>query len=73
MRSARSAVMLSGLAVNSKRLANSAANRPEKLMSTISTLGRFSRYDYYHHGYWSDASPAESDNRAYALHNGASG
>jgi non-specific protein-tyrosine kinase len=38
-----------------------------------SPLGRFSRYDYYHHGYWSDASPAESENRTYALHNGASG
>jgi non-specific protein-tyrosine kinase len=33
-------------------------------------LSRFSRYDYYHHGYWSDASMAESDNRAHALQNG---
>src|SRR5881392_3961897 len=40
MRSARSAVMLSGLTVNSMRLENRAANRPEKLTSTISTLGR---------------------------------
>src|SRR5262249_8731883 len=43
MRSARSAVMLSGLTVNSIRLENSAANRPEKLMSTISTPGRPTR------------------------------
>src|SRR5215475_13017736 len=40
MRSARSAVMLSGLTVNSMRLENRAANKPEKLMSTISTSGR---------------------------------
>jgi Mrp family chromosome partitioning ATPase len=38
-----------------------------------SPLARFSRYDYYHHGYWSDTSLADSDNRAYALNNGASG
>jgi len=36
-------------------------------------LAHFSRYDYYHHGYWSDASRVESDERAYALHNGVSG
>src|SRR6185437_11186512 len=43
MRSARSAVMLRGLTVNSMRLENKAANRPEKLMSTISTPGRPAR------------------------------
>jgi non-specific protein-tyrosine kinase len=36
-------------------------------------LAQFSRYDYYHHGYWSDASRVASDERAYALHNGVSG
>src|SRR3546814_10596255 len=40
MRSARSAVMLGGFTVNSIRPAKSAANSPEKLMSTISTEGR---------------------------------
>lgn len=40
MVSARSAVMLSGFTVNSIRPDSSAANRPEKLMSVISTEGR---------------------------------
>ena len=44
MRSARSVVMFSGLTVNSIRLEKSAANSPEKFMSTISTLGRPSRF-----------------------------
>ena len=38
-----------------------------------SPLARFSRYDYYHHGYWSDASMAESEYRTHALHNGVQG
>jgi hypothetical protein len=39
-----------------------------------SALARFSRYDYYHHGYWSDASRAESESPTHALNsNGASG
>ncbi|MDQ6670035.1 MAG: polysaccharide biosynthesis tyrosine autokinase [Chloroflexota bacterium] len=39
-------------------------------------LARFSRFDYYHHGYWSEtlSSPGsgadESDTRLHALHNG---
>jgi Mrp family chromosome partitioning ATPase len=37
-----------------------------------SPLARFSRYDYYHHGYWSDVSLAESDTRTLALRNGSS-
>jgi len=39
-----------------------------------SLLARFSRFDYYHHGYWSETSsnPSELDNRLYALHNGSS-
>jgi Mrp family chromosome partitioning ATPase len=37
-----------------------------------SPLARFSRYDYYHHGYWSDVSLAESDKRVHVLHNGIS-
>jgi len=39
-----------------------------------SLLARFSRFDYYHHGYWSETSskPGELDNRLYALHNGSS-
>jgi capsular exopolysaccharide synthesis family protein len=39
-----------------------------------SPLARFSRFDYYHHGYWSEALPesGESDTRLKALHNGVS-
>jgi capsular exopolysaccharide synthesis family protein len=38
-----------------------------------SPLARFSRYDYYHHGYWSESSLTESDTRSHSLNNGASG
>jgi capsular exopolysaccharide synthesis family protein len=37
-----------------------------------SPLARFSRYDYYHHGYWTDVPSGESDPRLQALANGAS-
>jgi capsular exopolysaccharide synthesis family protein len=37
-----------------------------------SPLARFSRFDYYHHGYWSDVSSAGADG-VHALHNGTSG
>jgi capsular exopolysaccharide synthesis family protein len=39
-----------------------------------SPLARFSRFDYYHHGYWSEVLPdsAESDTRMKVLHNGVS-
>jgi Mrp family chromosome partitioning ATPase len=36
-------------------------------------LARFSRYDYYHHGYWSDATIEPSDRRTAALVNGTPG
>jgi polysaccharide biosynthesis transport protein len=35
------------------------------------SLSRFSRFDYYHHGYWSETSPLEPGHHAAALSNGA--
>lgn len=34
------------------------------------SLSRFSRYDYYHHGYWSDISQVQPHHQAVSLHNG---
>jgi polysaccharide biosynthesis transport protein len=37
-------------------------------------LSRFSRFDYYHHGYWSDRNAVgHSENQLQALHNGSPG
>ena len=34
------------------------------------SLSRFSRYDYYHHGYWSEVTPIQPEHHAMALQNG---